>query len=253
MNFLGDVKTKDGVYILSEQSPVLEANYLAVREKEGRVLTDYFVSSLPHTPKDYSHSKEWKLRQASTKTVMGHLHKTKYKLALDLGCGNGWFTHKLTQVAEQVIGMDMNKYELTQANRVFGNECLNFCYADVFSPKIPSNQFDLITINAAVQYFLSPENLIHRLLDLLTPKGEIHILDSPFYSQEEVASARERTKEYFASLGSSEMARYYFHHTWQTLHSFNHKVLYDPNKLENKAKRKLGISVSPFPWIVIGK
>lgn len=253
MNFLKDVEKKDGVYILSEQHPEFETNYLTVRKKEGRVLTDDFVLNLPYTTKDYRHFKEWKLRQASTKIVMDHLHKTKHILALDLGCGNGWFTNKLTQVAEQVVGVDMNMHELAQAKRVFGNENLSFCYADIFISKIPPNQFDLITINAAIQYFPNPKILIQRLLGLLTPNGEIHTIDSPLYTQAEVNAAQKRTQEYFTSLGSSEMAESYFHHTWNAIQSFNHEVLFNPKKLENKAKRKLGIAVTPFPWIVIRK
>ena len=209
--------------------------------------------NLPHSPKEYNHFKEWKLREASTKMVMNHLHKTKYKLALDLGCGNGWFTSKLTEVVEQVVGVDINMHELTQANSVFGNENLSFCYADIFSSKIPETQFDLITVNAAIQYFPNTQKLLERLMELLAAKGEIHIIDSPFYSADEVSSAQKRTKEYFASLGSLEMAKSYFHHSWESLQSFNHKVLFDPRKVKNKISRKLGVSVSPFPWIVIRK
>jgi ubiquinone/menaquinone biosynthesis C-methylase UbiE len=253
MNFLTDVETEDGVYILSKPNPTFETNYLAVREKEGRIVSDDFVLNLPLTPTDYIHSKEWRLRQASTKMVMDHLHKTKYKLALDLGCGNGWFTHKLAQVSAKVIGVDMNMHELKQANRVFGTENVNFCYADVFSSKLPENQFDLITVNAAIQYFPNTQKLLERFMELLAAKGEIHIIDSPFYSADEVSSAQKRTKEYFASLGSLEMAKSYFHHSWESLQSFNHKVLFDPRKVKNKVSRKLGVSVSPFPWIVITK
>jgi ubiquinone/menaquinone biosynthesis C-methylase UbiE len=185
--------------------------------------------------------------------VMEHLEKSYHKLALDLGCGNGWFTKKLTGLAEHVIGIDMNMHELKQASRVFGNEGLSFCYADVFTADLPKSKFDLITVNAAIQYFPNAEKLISRLLELLTQKGEIHIIDSPIYKVDEVASAQKRTEKYFTNLASPEMTRNYFHHTWELLHSFNHKVLFNPNHLKHKLRRKLVFSVSPFPWIVIRK
>ncbi|MGK0384187.1 MAG: ubiquinone/menaquinone biosynthesis C-methylase UbiE [Bacteroidia bacterium] len=253
MNFLSVFQSNEGVYFLNEPNSDFEENYLKIREKEDRVLSDDMVLNLPQTSSDYRHHQEWSLRQVSTKMVIEQLRESHHKLALDLGCGNGWFTSKLTDVAESVIGLDMNMHELKQAKRVFGNEGLSFCYADVFTTDLPKSEFDLITVNAAIQYFPNAEKLISRLLELLTQKGEIHIIDSPFYNADQVTSAVKRTETYFANMGSSEMTKSYLHHTWESLYSFNQKVLFNPNHLKHKLTRKLGFAVSPFPWIVIRK
>jgi ubiquinone/menaquinone biosynthesis C-methylase UbiE len=253
MNFLSVFQSNEGVYFLNEPNSDFEENYLKIREKEDRVLSDDMVLNLPQTSRDYRHHQEWSLRQVSTKMVIEQLRESHHNLALDLGCGNGWFTNKLTGLAENVIGIDMNMHELKQASRVFGNEGLSFCYADVFTADLPKSEFDLITVNAAIQYFPNAEKLISRLLELLTQKGEIHIIDSPFYNADQVTSAVKRTETYFANMGSSEMTKSYLHHTWESLYSFNQKVLFNPNHLKHKLTRKLGFAVSPFPWIVIRK
>lgn len=253
MNFLLQFECQDGVYVLSDLHTNFEESYLRVREKEGRVLTDQMVSHLPKTPSSYQHFKEWKLREITTNGALRYFQQHQFDTILDLGCGNGWFSNALASNASQVVGLDMNLHELKQANRVFAKPGLNFCYADVFTAELPKESFSLITINAAIQYFSSVEKLVSRLLELLTPNGEIHILDSPFYNEFEVAEARKRTENYFAELGFSEMAENYFHHTKNVFGRFNSQVLYNPNQLKNKVSRKLGISVSPFPWIIVKK
>lgn len=253
MKFLDGVEFVDGVYLLSPLETEFEQKYLDVRRKENRVLSDELVRDLPETPSAFQHHNEWKLRQVSTQMVMSRLEGSKYELVLDLGCGNGWFSNKLAEISATVIGVDMNISELKQASRVFPKENLKFCYADIFGCNLPENVFDLITINAAIQYFPDVNRLLNRLLQLLKPSGEIHIIDSSFYSIADVEAARLRSEEYFEGLDEPEMARHYNHHTWDDFASFNHQILYKPQDLKNRITRKLGRPVSPFPWIVIQK
>lgn len=251
MTFLDDKESRNDVFLLTSVNDEFESKYLAIREKEGRVLSDENVIQLPHLPKPDRHSTEWKLRAASTKSVIDHLSKKRIKLALDLGCGNGWFTNKLVSVSSSVIGMDMNFKELEQASRLFGNDKLKFCYGDIFSSNLPKKQFDIITLNACIQYFPDVGKLINRLLELINEDGEIHIIDSPFYHSNEVDPARERTVEYYTGLDFPEMADHYFHHCWDDLQPYPYRTLYNPDSLKTKLSRKLGIAYSPFPWIVI--
>ncbi|MGB1319089.1 MAG: class I SAM-dependent methyltransferase, partial [Flavobacteriales bacterium] len=207
----------------------------------------------PQTPNNYRHCEEWKLREFTANRALSYFQQKKFETVLDLGCGNGWFTNALANNSNQVVGLDMNMHELKQASRVFGKPGLSFCYADVFTSGLPKGTFSLVTINAAIQYFSNLEALINRLLDLLTPDGEIHILDSPLYKPHEVASAQKRTEHYFTEIGFPEMAENYFHHSENVFQNFNYEVLFKPNQLKNKVTRKLGFSTSPFPWIVIKK
>ncbi|MGB0369540.1 MAG: class I SAM-dependent methyltransferase, partial [Flavobacteriales bacterium] len=133
MKFLSQFERQDGVVVLNNLSTIFEENYIKVREKEGRVLTDEMVLGLPQTPSNYQHYREWKLREATANRALKYFQQRQFKTVLDLGCGNGWFTNAMASKSNMVVGIDMNMHELRQANRVFGKSGLNFCYADVFT------------------------------------------------------------------------------------------------------------------------
>jgi len=101
----------------------------------------------------------------------------------------------------------------------------------------------LILLNSTVQYFSDLNKLIRRLFEFLKEDGEIHIIDSPFYTESERVNARKRTESYFEKLNVPEMIEYYHHHSYSELKTFKHKILYKPSML-NFIKRD-----SPFPWI----
>ena len=86
---------------------------------------------------------------------------------------------------------------------------------------------------------------------MLRDNGEIHIIDSPFYSDSEVDNARKRTVEYYRAMGFSEMANNYFHRSWDELSEYNFEILYQPSSLTSKFRKLFFIKDSPFPWIKI--
>jgi len=87
---------------------------------------------------------------------------------------------------------------------------------------------------------------------LLSPGGEIHILDTPFYESNQIGRAKKRSADYFISIGFPEAARHYFHHGWRALAKWNYEILYDPGKAKNKLMRFVQTD-SPFPWIRLDK
>jgi hypothetical protein len=94
-----------------------------------------------------------------------------------------------------------------------------------------------------LQYFPDLPALIRALRPLLASGGEIHILDSPFYSPEAVPAARERTRRYYAELGFPLMASHYHHHSFAGLDPYTFDCLYDPSSAAAHS------GDSPFPWI----
>jgi ubiquinone/menaquinone biosynthesis C-methylase UbiE len=235
---------------LSPARPDFEHNYLALREKEGRVLSDEQVKYLPDAGFDPIWRNEWALRQKTARKMLAYLSGRSFKNALDLGCGNGWFSARLAQIPGlQVTGLDVNQPELEQAVRVFGNTNPSFYYGDILDNIFDEKKFDLIVINASVQYFSDFKGLIIKLLGLLADHGEIHILDSPFYAKSEVTAAKKRSLDYYTSMGFAEMADYYYHHSTNDLASFQAEFLYKPSKnIFFKFLRP-----APFPWIRITK
>lgn len=240
------------VYYLSPKQGAFEQAYLTIREKENRILSDKEVRSLPYLHQQHSKHLEWKKRISSTQRTFDYLTKTKPKHILDLGCGNGWFTHLLQQKSKAtIIGADINIIELEQAARVFNNDQCHFIYGDIFSDQWPNTYFDMITLNACVQYFPDLNQLLTRLLLLLKPNGSIHLIDSPFYKSSEIKQASQRTSTYYKQQGVEEMTTFYHHHCWNTLEEFQTTIAYQPASFVNKIRQKINRNASPFPWIII--
>lgn len=249
---LSNFNSEEGVYILSQVNNTFEDVYLKVREKENRIYSDAELLLLPFASSSNPHKNEWDLRAKSFLRFKDFL-STKMSEAniLDLACGNGWFCGQLSKSFNHSFYLvDVNLTELIQGRRVFNSKKLRFIYADIFEAKLPEKYFDYILINAAIQYFPEISKLLNKLLTLLKLNGEIHIIDSPIYSWAETIKAKERTKNYYSSLGFPEMLDKYYHHTLKDFQQFNYKILYNPLTLLNKCKKIL-FKDSPFPWIRI--
>lgn len=226
--------------------------YIALREKEQRLYTDAQVMQLPLINTNHPHFIEWQIRKHSSDKLIKHLRKMKRPLCiLEVGCGNGWLSNKLAGIPNaNVTGFDINSVELQQARRVFHNQPnLQFVSENPFHAKHYEKPYDVIVFAASIQYFASLDAVISDALQHLAQHGYIHIIDSHFYKPDEIPAAKQRTAAHYTSLGFPGMSAHYFHHTINALKSFNVRVLYNPNAVWNKLRKKK----APFPWIHIKK
>ena len=227
-----------------------EQLYIGLRKKEGRVYSDAEVAILPYIHNTHPHYKEWLIRKHSCKALLHYIkQKDTVFSILEVGCGNGWLSAQLaTHIDVEVTGLDINTKELEQAKKVFGRIAgLNFINGSLQTDQLKDKKFDMIILAASIQYFPSLKQTIKLALEYLTLLGEIHIMDSPFYQQQELDAARQRTKAYYNALGFPEMAAHYHHHTLAELDSFQYKILHHPFSWKNK----LSIKKNPFYWITI--
>lgn len=231
---------------------LFEKKYIACRSKENRMYSDEEVSQLPACAATHLHAKEWEIRKASSQKLVTYLANKKKPLQiLEIGCGNGWLSHQLSAISRsRVIGLDINFTELQQAARVF-NDChkIKFMYGDIRAGILDDKQFDVIVFAASLQYFPSPDIILDLCLHHLRPEGEIHVMDTLLYRPKELAAAKERTLQYYSSMGYPELAEHYFHHSLDSLAQFNHTVLYNPHAFLNRYRR----NTVPFHWIKIQK
>jgi len=253
---LPEDKRENNIYVLSDNLLFrqLEKTYLDTRKEEGRLYTDNILAQLPLVPKGNPLYYEWKIRAGSLKSLIKYFASNKNLEIMDLGCGNGWMANRLSEKTENfVYAVDINLPELKQGAAVFnGNERLKFIYADVFEDALPANSFDAVIISSAIQYFAKPAELIKKLLKLLKTSGEIHIIDSNFYSDQELNDAKSRTVLYYKSIGHPEMVEYYHHHNWKVLNEFNYNIINTVNfKFAGIINKAFRTSISPFPWIRI--
>jgi len=245
LNFLDNIPNQEGVFILGEtHQSEFEKLYVALREKEGRILSDEQVKSLPYL-KDSPLTNEWKLRQESTKKFLTGIAKKGKLSVLEIGCGNGWFSNQMALTNQnEVVGQDINLEELKQARRCFELENLNFiCCYDL--EQLPDGRFDLIVFNASVQYFEFPNKTFELLKTKLKQNGEIHIIDSPFYmNQEEASAAKNRSIQYYNDKGFAPLSSFYYHHLIGELSI--EKVHYKPSKIGKAFGKR-----NPFYWIQV--
>jgi ubiquinone/menaquinone biosynthesis C-methylase UbiE len=227
--------------------------YIRVRQKEGRLYPDRIVANLPSVPESDPLEKEWQLRAASLGRLTAYLNVLPRPIRLlDLGCGNGWFSRHLSSLRDVTVwGMDRNMVELTQAARLFSRPNLLLLNADIFQSPFPDEAFDIILLASVVQYFPDLGALIGKLRRLLRPRGEVHIIDSPFYRTADLPSAQERTRAYYSRLGFPAMADHYFHHSHAELEPFSPHCHYRPDAVQAQLSRLLGKPTSPFPWLSI--
>jgi ubiquinone/menaquinone biosynthesis C-methylase UbiE len=236
----------------SSSAAAFEKLYIQLRKKEQRFYTDDEVRSLPQITASHAHYKEWLLRSRSCKWLIRYLGKKRKSLhILEVGCGNGWLSAQLAKnISGQVVGMDINKEELAQAERVFSAiSNLKFIQGDIRSAPLGQDSFDIIIFAASLQYFSSLDEIIRSAFQYLKADGEIHIIDTLFYRASHVAAARQRTKDYYNSLGFPEAADYYFHHCLEDLDHFSAKILYNTASWVHRFTK----NKSPFFQVCIKK
>src|SRR5664279_17064 len=195
---------QNGVYIHAGSSPdkTFEKLYLSVRQKEQRVFSNEELRKLPDVPASHQQHYEWSVREESCKRLVRHLKKKNRVLKiLEIGCGNGWLSHQLSEIPRtEVVGLDINLAELGQAAEVFAKNNLKFVYGDLNKDILQNTPFDIIVFAASVQHFSSVADIIRRALKNLNADGEIHIMDSFFYDQKELTAAKQRGREYYSCL-----------------------------------------------------
>ncbi len=222
--------------------------YIAVRQQEKRVYTDEQLQLLPDI--DHIYYDEWKIRKRSSERLTAYLEKKhKFLRILEVGCGNGWLSAKLSDIPNtRVTGLDINQVEIEQANRVFKKPNLEFIYDSFNENTFDYEKFDVIVFAASLQYFPSVVNVLKQALTILKNGGEVHIIDTPFYNPPEAEKADERSCKYYSALGYPEMAAHYFHHSISEFWGFNYEVLFNPSNVFNRLFKK-----DPFYWITIRK
>ena len=249
-----EINQRNGLFYQTSQYQQndFEKHYTKLRQHEGRLYSIGEVRRLPAFAGQAPLQKEWQVRARSSKKLIEHLRNQSNRKILEVGCGNGWLMNTI-QVAlnADCCGIDVNETELLQGVEAFGmNERLTFFYADILSDLFNDPIADAIIVASAIQYFPDPQKLIQKLLTLLSPGGQIHIIDSPFYDHQIVPVARRRSQRYFQHSGSPEMSERYFHHSWEVLSTFKYRIVHNPKAILNRVLRPLNNN-SPFPWVVI--
>lgn len=117
------------------------------------------------------------------------LPRKRFAHALDLGCGLGLLSQKLTQRAEHVLGIDIAPAAIENArHRGAAFDNLAFEAGDILNLSSSlDGKFDLVVV-ADVLYYLSPLDeaalraVVGRIADLLTPGGTCLLANHFFFA-----------------------------------------------------------------------
>jgi 2-polyprenyl-3-methyl-5-hydroxy-6-metoxy-1,4-benzoquinol methylase len=98
----------------------------------------------------------------------------KNKKVLDYGCGSGYGTHMLSQVAENVIGADISEEAVDFARKEFHSPNLRFTKI----AELGNEKFDIITSFQVIEHVPNDYEYTDKLKKLLNPGG-ILIVSTP--------------------------------------------------------------------------
>jgi len=93
----------------------------------------------------------------------------KGSISLDVGCGTGLITRHLN--SEQVVGVDINRWNLEKAKKHVGK--IDVVVADVEHLPIRSNVITNVVCTEVLEHLPSPKNAINEILRVLEPKGKL--------------------------------------------------------------------------------
>ncbi|MCM0612727.1 malonyl-ACP O-methyltransferase BioC [Marinobacter sediminum] len=93
---------------------------------------------------------------------------------LDLGCGTGWFTRRLSQAwpAGQVTGVDLSPGMIRQAGENDG-AMIEWVIADAEALPLHDRSFDLVFSNLMIQWCSDPRPVLAECKRLLRPGGRL--------------------------------------------------------------------------------
>jgi ubiquinone/menaquinone biosynthesis C-methylase UbiE len=252
---LQHLKPENGVLKLSEPDKSFERAYHKILKSEERLYSDEEVKLLPFASKKNPHKSEWDIRANSFLRLKEYLSKKKSDLnILDVGGGNGWLCSQiLREQKHNFYCVDVNLHKLEQGARLFLSNNLKFIYADLFQVKFPRSSFDIIILNSSLQYFSDLRALMRELFYLLKSYGEVHIIDTKIYEEDEVEAEKNKLFRYFELVGVPQMKEKYSFHTYKSFNGFNHKFLFDPRNFSNKIINIAFGKDSSYPWIKVSK
>jgi len=249
-----DYRFKDNIFYSTNFSVCreFEETYITMRDYEGRLYADADVLKLPNSHIVTPNANEWKIRERSAGKLMKRLRAKEAKNIVDIGCGNGWMINYLSKrLPGDYCGTEINEVELRQAARLFGNaDNISFLYTDIHQNLFTTGVVDAFILGGVIQYFSNLTQILKILLKALAPGGEIHLIDSPVYSESEVKMAMVRGNLHFEETNHSNMKRFYFYQKWSSITKFNYEIRYDPRSIVQTVKR-LAMPDSPFPWVVV--
>lgn len=97
---------------------------------------------------------------------------------LDAGCGEGFGTQRLAEVARSVVGVDYSADAVAAAEGAWRRSNLSFRQLDLTKPGDEHERFDLVCSFQVLEHMVDPLSFLERLRNRLAPGGTL-LLTTP--------------------------------------------------------------------------
>jgi len=132
---------------------------------------------LPRSIEGLEGAPEWPALRALLPDLRG-------RKILDLGCGYGWFCRwACNKGAAEVLGIDVSEKMLARARADTKDAAITYQRADMESPALPGEAFDLVYSSLALHYVEDLNQLMSQVYRSLVPGGSlVFSAEHPIYT-----------------------------------------------------------------------
>jgi SAM-dependent methyltransferase len=178
-------------------------DYETIRAAEGRGgSSEKYYRALPFKDLSGRHKADWRIRARSFNALVNKvLTRLQNPLerslkVLDLGAGNGWLSNRLAAQGDRVFAVDL------LINDLDGLGTWKY-YEHTFTPvqaefnhlPVTDHFADAVIFNASFHYSENYTETLREALRVLSPRGNIVILDSPVYRRAEAGGQMVQERE----------------------------------------------------------
>jgi len=93
---------------------------------------------------------------------------------LDVGCGNGFFLHRMHDLGWTVTGIDFDAKAIGNAKKMYGDD-LTFMNTNLSGARLPDDSFDAVTMSHVIEHIPDPVALLIEVRRVLKAGGRLVI------------------------------------------------------------------------------
>ena len=114
-----------------------------------------------------------------------HLHRYKFALkyalgkdVLDIACGEGYGCRLLAEIANKVVGVDLDADAIRHAKNAYRDDNIDFHVGDCIKIPLPDQSIDLVTSFETIEHHNQHQEMMLELKRIMKPDG-ILIISTP--------------------------------------------------------------------------